>query len=132
MEYSIIAPVVVGVITLVTTIIATMTATYFSFVTKITSKVADVDSRVAKVEVRSDVFWMVLEPQLANILHSPDHQRRDELVARMVNGELTTKEKVELSGLMEDCLKDCADNQKMAAAFMLARVKSEIARDALK
>jgi hypothetical protein len=82
-----------------------------------------IQDQVTRLEGRYEVFWKVIEPHLARIIHSPQHQRRDELIDKMLVREITQGEMNELFELLQDCAKDCkTDGIKLAAAMMAARV----------
>ena len=89
-------------------------------------------SRMTKVETMSDVFWKILDPHMASIIHSPIHMERDELVDRLVHNCLTISESEELIHMLEQNIRENDDNgKKLASAFFLARVKSLIATGSL-
>lgn len=113
METSTIVSIVIGIATLT----LTMIINYFAFTVKISQ-------RVTKLETSYEVFWKVLDPHLAQIIHSPVHTRRDKLVEKLVNNRqhLDRKEAKELGVILEGCLADCTQNQKLAAALLLARL----------
>uniref|UniRef100_A0A6M3LFC5 Uncharacterized protein n=1 Tax=viral metagenome TaxID=1070528 RepID=A0A6M3LFC5_9ZZZZ len=113
MDNSTVISIILGVVTLT----FTMIVNYFAFVSK-------TNGRLTRLESRVDVFWKVLEPHLANIIHSPTHPRRDKLVDKLVNKSLTDGEDVELKQLLRECLDDCRQDQKLAASLLLARVES--------
>lgn len=112
MESGTIVSLVIGVATLLLTTLLT----YFAFVVK-------TNSRLVKLETGYEVFWKVLEPHLANIIHSPIHVRRDELVEKMVTGKLSREEGYELLPMLKECFNNCnTPDQKIAAALLLARL----------
>lgn len=112
METSTIVSIVIGIATLT----LTMIINYFAFTVKISQ-------RVTKLETSYEVFWKVLDPHLANIIHSPVHTKRDALVEKLVTRQsLNGKEVKELSGLLKECFNGCNQGQKLAAALLLARL----------
>lgn len=113
MDSNTVISIVLGVFTLT----LTMIVNYFAFVSK-------TNGRLTRLESSVDVFWKVLEPHLANIIHSPNHQRRDELVDKMVNKTLNDGEDVELKQLLRECFEDCRQDQRLAVSLLLARVES--------
>jgi hypothetical protein len=113
-----------------------LAATYFGFVLKITNRQSDFETkigeRMAKVEANNAVFWQVLSPHMANIIHSPSHQERDELVDKLVHNVLTTQEAIRLVCMLEQNIKENGDSsKKLASAFLLARVEALIATGSL-
>jgi hypothetical protein len=102
-----------------------LAATYFGFVIKISE-------RMTKVETNNDVFWKILEPHMAQIIHSPTHQERDELVDKLVHSCLTIAGAARLVFMLEENIRENGDSgKKLASAFLLARVKALIATGSL-
>jgi hypothetical protein len=120
---------------------------YFRFVTKISSRVAAIEERcknqcsllpklaadvaaitvqVAHLESQNEVFWKVLEPHMAQIIHSPTAHDRDSLVDKLVNGDITRDEARELSQLLEAALarSDWPPEKKFAGVLLLARTRT--------
>lgn len=85
------------------------------------ARIAKLETDVAVVQKYNDVFWKVLEPHLAAIIHSPIHVRRDELTDKLVNGTLTVEEAHELQGHLEEAINDPVEMKRIAAALLLAR-----------
>lgn len=111
-------------------------ATYFGFVLKINDRQSSLETKVgermAKVEATNEVFWKVLSPHMAEIIHSPTHRDRDELVDKLVHNMLTTPEASRLVFMLEENIRENDDNgKKLASAFLLARVKALIATGSL-
>ena len=67
---------------------------------KIADCVPELERRMEKQEAAQAVFWKVLDPALAKVLHSPAHMRRDQLLARMRDQALTAREADELECLI--------------------------------
>jgi len=98
-------------------IIVSIALVYFGFVNKLTD-------RLSKVEARTELFWVVLEPHLAGIIHSPTHATRDELVEKLVKKTITNDEILDLNQLLTEITqKGKPDDKYLAAALLLARVK---------
>lgn len=79
---------------------------------------------------RMELYMKVLDPHLAQVLHSPLHQIRDELVDRLVAGDLTPEAAQTLAVELKELLaaEDRAD-KKLAAALLLARVEWDLAKN---
>lgn len=115
------------VISLVISVLG-LAAVYFGFVGKINDKIDKLSERVTKAETNNEIFWKVLEPHMAAIIHSPVHKDRDELVDKLVNNTITIVEADTLTCLLEKNISDNNDStKKLASAFFLARVKSLVA-----
>ena len=85
----------------------------------------DLQKQVSALQAHNDVFWKVLEPHLAAIIHSPTHKRRDLLVDKLVSCEITYEETKELEILLaEAVLENKDESKKLAAALLLARARS--------
>lgn len=81
---------------------------------------------VDKLSGRMELYMKVLDPHLANALHSPAHKQRDYLVERLAAGHLSSDEAQVLAQELKDLLatEDRAD-KKLAAALLLARLEWE-------
>lgn len=117
-------------------------AAYFGFVVRISGRVSSLESNcvnhnttLAKVgqlseemeKVKSEnlLFWKVIEPHLGNIIHSPLHKTRDELVDSLIAGTLTEEEALILVGELNKALHDSdwSKEKKLAAALLLGRTE---------
>lgn len=99
---------------------------YFGFIMQITN-------RLTAVETRNEVFWKVLEPHMAAIIHSPMHKNRDDLVDRLINKTITLEQAEELICLLEENIKENHNEGKqLASALLLARTKGLIRGGQLK
>ena len=98
------------------TFIITLVFNYFAFVIKVKTDITELQGQYK-------IFWKVIEPHLANIIHSPVHTRRDFLVEKMVNKktDLTLCETDELIRLLEECTNGDNPAQKLPAALLMAR-----------
>lgn len=87
-------------------------------------RLKEMDERLAKLQSDGDVFWKVIEPHLANIIHSPVHRDRDKLVEKLVRGKLTGVESYALVTELRIALDDpdWPPDKKLAGALLLARV----------
>lgn len=87
-------------------------------------KIDHLEECVHKMSADNDVFWKVIEPHLAKLIHSPVHRDRDALVEKLVRGTLTGVETyalvTELRMALDD--PDWPPDKKLAGAMLLARV----------
>ena len=56
--------------------------------------------RLAKIEVKVDLFWNVVEEKLSTLLHSPDNPVKDALLDKLKNSELNHDEAMELRDIL--------------------------------
>lgn len=121
-------------------IMATIVA-LFGWVLKLSSQVAELIGRSFELckmpehlaQARKDIEMMknqnqlydaVIRPHLATIIHSPVHERRDSLVEKLIKEKLNIEEARELDWHLTDLIRTEPDpNKKLAAAFLLSRVK---------
>jgi hypothetical protein len=90
------------------------------------------NERIARTEKDSEVFWKILEPHMAAIIHSPNHRERDELVDKLVAGTLVECEMKRTAELLEENIRENKDEGKrLASALLLARVKGLIEKTEL-
>ena len=89
-------------------------------------KMAHIEEVLHKIEADNDIFWKVIEPHLANIIHSPLHKNRDNLVEKLIHGTLERKEVYSLVTELRMALDDpdWPADKKLAGALLLARVLS--------
>ena len=86
-----------------------------------------ISNRLTQLEARYEIFWKVLEPHLAGIIHSPEHLDRDGLVGKLVKGTLIQEEVGLLIPMLEESINENHDKDKrLAFALLLARVKTYI------
>jgi len=86
---------------------------------------------IAALRADNATFWRVLAKPLSDIIHSPTHKRRDELVDGLVADHLDVPELVEVRGLLE-AMVNCAAAEKdtvnqLAGALLLALAETQIA-----
>jgi hypothetical protein len=83
--------------------------------------------RIQKIETSNDVFWKVLEPHFAQIIHSPEHGLRDKLVDKLLDGTLTYNEAATLLVLLnEDSRVEQQPDKRIGFIFLEARVANLI------
>jgi hypothetical protein len=116
-------------------------ATYFGPLQKLGERVAKMEGRcdicaenmkhlpqmqadIKEVKDGLNIFWKVVDPGLAQILHAPTHYERDELVDKLVSGEITLKEAHRLETLLNEAMEeDILPGKKLAAALLLGRTQ---------
>jgi hypothetical protein len=111
----------IQIVLTVASIVITLVLAYFGFV-------KDVVHRLTVLETDSKVFWQIIGPSLAKIIHSPDHKQRDELVDKLFRDGLSVDEARILDCLLE-VGKEESDNghDKLIFAFVQTRVKQILA-----
>lgn len=57
----------------------------FMFFSKINDKIAAIDARLAKQELKMDLFWPTVGEAVKNMLKQPSHIRKDELIDKFPN-----------------------------------------------
>jgi hypothetical protein len=121
---------------------------YFGFVVRVEKRLESVDMRCAqhtetldrvktmhteleKVKSENALFWKVIEPHIAKIIHSPVHKSRDELVDKFIHDQLSLPEAMKLKEQLCEALEspDWSNEKRLAAALLLTRVLL-ITRDA--
>ena len=130
-----------------TGVVLTIIGGYFGFVKWVNDKFIKVDEKIAetKTELKEEisttnievtrlkstdeVFWKVLGPHLADIIHSPHAPRRDFLTEKWKNtpNTMTEEELSELSHLLELAVIEEKGDKKLVALFFEARIKSVLA-----
>jgi hypothetical protein len=79
-------------------------------------------SRVSRVEEQLKLIWKVLDPVLADTLHSPAHVERDTLVEQFVNGDRLDKNRAQrLAMLLQEAAHQEEDPAKRKAAAVLGQ-----------
>jgi hypothetical protein len=91
---------------------------------------------VQMLKAKNEIFWSVIQPHLATIIHSPEHIERDNLVDKMgkvsteiithLNGNLNLTELRTLEAMLYSELKDGDKAKIIGAALLLIRVKQLI------
>jgi len=76
-----------------------------------------------ELKAKQDIFWKIIEPHLAGIIHSPTHPRRDELVQKLVEKRIELYELRELIPLLEYEANNSVAEKKLSAVFLLARTQ---------
>jgi hypothetical protein len=106
-------------------LLLTVATVYFAFVNRVTDKLSKISNRVTKVEADNCIFWKVINPSLAKIIHSPVHHTRDMLMDKLADQTITIPELSVLEHLLEtDKALETDKGLIFAMALALARVKS--------
>jgi hypothetical protein len=87
----------------------------------------EIRNRLTELEMTNKVFWKVMDPALAKIIHSPVHVERDALVDKMVAGCITKEELLELDMRLGAMLEEETGDIKFAGMLMRVRVQTAIA-----
>jgi hypothetical protein len=109
------------------TFFMTIAAGYFGFVNRVNAKFSKSDERLAKLEVANEVFWKVLDPHLASIIHSPTHKRRDELVDKLLDNSISYAELKELDCLLKIAVDEEKGDKKFVYLLLVIRVEVKLA-----
>ena len=87
--------------------------------------IGGIKERMARLETKMEVFWKVIEKNVAAILKAPTHVDFDALLDKMVAGSLTLEEAYKLQDALNS--NPHSDKTKMlASALMLGRVSQII------
>ena len=72
-----------------------------------------------------EVFWKVVNKGLGDIIHSPVHVDRDNLVDKLIAGKLTYEGARKLDVLLEEMIEEEKDNpqKRLAGVLLLARTR---------
>jgi hypothetical protein len=90
-------------------------------------KLNTVGNRITALEVKIEVFWTGLMKDAAMILHHPlpEYARRDDLLEKLLAGELTKTEETELRSMLTHTIgtpKTVGDQGEQLAASILLRL----------
>jgi hypothetical protein len=126
--------------------VGTATGFYFGFIIKLEREVAESKAEHAQqqkqldllpimqadllsIKAEQQLFWKILGPPLAGIIHSPTHKTRDELVDMLIAETITPQQACQLEGLLAEMVQQESDNnKKIAAAMLLVRAHSVAVR----
>lgn len=132
-----------------------LVAVYFGFVVRITNAIAAIKSTcvgrakaseglpqmladLAKLNAADEVFWKVLGPSLGEIIHSPSHIRRDQLMDEWLaaKGDVSEADLRELRDELEQMLDEAdagnAIGVRLVGAMLLSRIEAQISTIARK
>jgi len=77
-----------------------------------------------------ETFWRILGPPLANIIHSPEHVRRDTLTDGLRDRTLSLEELLELKPLLEEQIAQAQEEKnfydQFAGAMLLVLAEQQI------
>lgn len=96
----------------------TLLGGYFGFVSKI-------QVRLARLEVKTDLFWGLVEDKLSDVLHSPNAPDKDILLGKLKDKSLSRQEVVDLRGILEAESHE-PKKQKLSIAYFLIITRLEI------
>jgi hypothetical protein len=83
---------------------------------------------IASIKKQQEVFWTVIQPHLAAIIHSPTHKRRDELVDKLITDQIGFDELVELEPMLHQEANNGVAEKRLPAALLSARVQILLTR----
>lgn len=94
----------------------------------IIDSIAALNQRLDKLGADNEMFWRILGPHLAGIIHSPKAADRDKLVDKLVSETITEKECAKLTDLLIEAINSdrWSAEKKLAGALLLARAKSTL------
>jgi hypothetical protein len=102
-------------------------AAWYRGLSGLSKRLGQLNERTTRLEAESRLFWTVLQPHLAEIIHSPTHPRRDFLVDQFNETEMNNEELVELAELLDVNIKENCDTAKrLASALLLGRVEAAL------
>lgn len=110
-------PLAVSIIAVVVSV-SGLTLTHFRTKTSV-----EQGERITKLETKVELFWVLLEQNMAKILHRPTHREMDELLEKRERLEpLEEHEATKLEGMLRAMIDDRSQSRdlRMAAAQMLA------------
>lgn len=89
---------------------------------------AKILERLKSVEIKSDLFWGLVEKELPKILHSPHTPVFDALLEKMESSNLTNDEKIELKQLLKDEVYHMNPDygKRLVAVLLLARLEQQL------
>ena len=88
-----------------------------------------ISERVARLEADNRVFWSVVEPHMAQVIHQDTARERDELVDRFVGRQGLTPEELEhIQTLLREVANDERRDpgERMAASLLIAKARIEL------
>jgi len=85
--------------------------------------------RLSAVETKTGLFWVFVEKELPNILHSPHTPDIDALLEKMVNGKLTVCNARELKEKLKEEMLVPDTGKKIAVALLITRLDQIITED---
>jgi hypothetical protein len=90
---------------------------------QVIDSIATLNTRLDKVANDGEVFWKVIGPHLANVIHSPKSVDRDELVERLTHGTISKDELPVLIELLHKAIgkNEWTSEKKFAGILLLAR-----------
>ena len=86
-------------------------------------EIKEIVKEVAGIKKQNEMFWQMMTPHLASAIHSPIHKRRDALVDKLVENNITWEELVELEPMLCEEAWRGEKEKKVNAAMLHFRVK---------
>jgi len=86
-----------------------------------TSQLVRLEARLVSLETKIDPFWKIVEQNIPRLLKRPTHERMDQLLDRMSQGNITLAEAKELIPYLEEELKGDDATRILAISLVLTR-----------
>ena len=87
------------------------TFSYFAMISKM-------QGRLVRVETKVDLFWHLVEEKMADVLHSPTHKVKDDLLLKLKVDQLSLEESLQLRGILREESSN-PEKQYLALAYYL-------------
>lgn len=84
--------------------------------------IADIRERVKAVEIKSELFWKIVEKDIGHILKSPTHYSKDLLITKMQSNKITIDELLQLKTQLIEEFKSGTEKATLYI-LMLARIE---------
>jgi len=91
------------------------------------TKVDDATLRIVKLETKMAIFWKTVEETVPRQLIAPHSPERDELLRKMIAGNLTDNEADALLKDLECSLDKFPQDKKLAAILTITKLKLRLA-----
>ncbi len=88
--------------------------------------IVGVKERLSKIEVKTDLFWGLVQQNLPNLLHADHTPRKDFLLGKMQEDKLTRDEMLELEKMLEEEMKHTAPDKILTYIFVIAALKRRL------
>lgn len=79
---------------------------------------SSIKERLTAVETKVSLFWQAVGVKVADMLKSPTNLRKDELLDKVKNGNMTMAEAIELKGILEKEFRDKDLDSGLSVAYV--------------
>ena len=95
---------------------------------EVLNSITELNEKIEKVFNDNEVFWKILGPKLAEIIHSPKSRDRDELVDLLVGGDIDYEGTVQLVELLSEAIGSgrWTGDKRVAGALLLGRTVAKM------